>query len=264
MRIAIFSDPHLGFSPEPERQEDSFVAFREAVEKSMDCDAMLVPGDIFDTKEPGSEAIGKAIDILSAAKLNGNGCRIGEAVGKDMASLNHLATTGMPVIMLAGNHEKRAKGFSNPVESLERAGFAIYTHLQSIVLEKSGERVAVHGISAVPEQYFSEVVRQWGQKPLQGCYNMLLLHQIFTDFAISGKGLALETIPRGFDLYVDGDIHEPKLGSLDGRPFLVCGSLIPTQLKKESQEPKGLWKLDTSTGKIDFFPLENCRKVYYF
>jgi len=263
MKLAIFSDSHLGFGKGAERGEDSFEAFQEAVEKSLDCDAVIIAGDVFDSKEPGSETIGKAIGILSKAKLLESGAKI--AVWKNRESLlNGLSLMGMPVLMLAGNHERRAKGFSNPVESLEKAGFAVYLHAQSVVLQKGKENVAVHGLSAVPDQFFPEVMKQWSPRPVESCYNILVLHQIFAEFAFSERGLSLDSVPSGFDFYIDGDVHEPQTGKLHGKTFLVAGSLIPTQLRKEAVKPKGIWKLDTANSKLDFHPLENVRKVYYF
>jgi DNA repair exonuclease SbcCD nuclease subunit len=81
-------------------------------------------------------------------------------------------------------------------------------------------------------------------------------------------------------LYVNGHIHEARQSEYAGKPFLLSGSLVPTQLKEESEKPKGFWIVDTSVRdlaadppkaektlerngmRIYWITLENQRKVY--
>jgi DNA repair exonuclease SbcCD nuclease subunit len=68
----------------------------------------------------------------------------------------------------------------------------------------------------------------------------------------------LESLP--FDLIINGHIHE-KISRMDGR-FLIPGSTVITQLKKEEMEPKGYFIFDTESRKSEFVAVE-CRKFFY-
>jgi DNA repair exonuclease SbcCD nuclease subunit len=263
MKIAIFSDIHAGFGSGTERESDAFEALKEALNKSLDCDLILIAGDIFDTKKPSAETFSRTIELLLKPILSGKGAKLVKGIGKDVKKLPPLSTLGIPVIAIHGNHERRARGLVNPVQSIERVGFLIYLHCNGVVFEKEGERVAVQGMSAVPDQFAEDVLKQWDPKPLDECFNILMFHQILAGFTPSKKALDVNQLPKGFDLYVSGDIHKPGKSSYDGRPLLVAGSLIPTQLEKNETEPKGVWKVDTKSSKLEFLRLENQRRFYF-
>jgi len=56
MDISIISDTHFGFKWGSERGEDTFENAREAFEKSLDADVIILPGDIFDKKYPNRKS----------------------------------------------------------------------------------------------------------------------------------------------------------------------------------------------------------------
>jgi DNA repair exonuclease SbcCD nuclease subunit len=263
MKISIFSDLHLGFAHETERKDDCFDAFEEALEKSLDSDLILIPGDIFDTKNPSTETITRAMELLLNMMIIKNDIKLVAGIGKDIKKLSPINMFGIPVIALHGNHERRAKGLINPVQALEKAGFLIYIHCDGVILEKDGERVAIQGISAVPDKYFDEVLKEWNPKPIDGCFNIFMLHQILGEFFRSEDSLKTSSLPHGFDLYIDGDIHKPQKSIVNGKPLIIAGSLVPTQLSEDETGAKGMWTLDTKTKEIKFIPLENQRKFYF-
>ncbi len=261
MRIAIFSDTHLGFGRGEERHEDAFDALAEAIEKSLGCDAILIAGDIFDSQHPDAETFSRAIECLAKAILSEKSVESVTGIGKNVEKLNPMCHIGIPVIALHGNHERRAKGLVNPVHALEKAGFLIHLHANGVILEKGREKVAIQGLSAVPEAYLDEALRQWDPKPIKGCYNILMLHQIIEGFAYGHRPLSLDKIPKGFDLMIDGDIHERHADR--GRRLLIAGSTIATKLDKKAEEPKGIWVLDTAKSDTHHVPFERQRKIYF-
>jgi len=269
MKISIISDFHFGFGTGTEREQDPFDAFSDALEKSMDSDLILIGGDVFNTKVPGTETLIKAMQLLIKPMTTKKSAKITAGLGKNIETLPQTAREGIPIIAIHGNHERRVKGLMNPVEALEKAGFLIHLHCNGIVIQKGEEKVCIQGISGIPEQYFSSVMEQWNPKPMPGCVNIFLLHQILSPFVNFPKTVDINTIPPGFDLYVCGDLHDTKKLTYSNAPLLISGSLIPTQLNKESVIPKGFWKVDIQKigGKpeirTDFIEFENQRRVYY-
>ena len=263
MKIAILSDFHFGFAAGTEREEDPYDAVREAVDRAMDCDLIILGGDIFDNRNPNAEVLTKAMEILVKPLLKKSETRLVKGVGKDISKVSKMSLLGIPVVAIHGTHERRTKGLLNPVQALERAGFLIHLHCNSVVFEKNGEKVAVHGMSGVPDQYAESVLKNWNPKPIEGCFNIFILHQSISEFLYAQYTMDLKNLPRGFDLYVDGHIHEAKKTAYDGKPFLLTGSVIATQLKEESTKPKGFWTFETSTSETRWNVIENQRKVYY-
>jgi DNA repair exonuclease SbcCD nuclease subunit len=263
MKIAILSDFHFGYGAGTEREEDPYEAAKEAFEKAKDPDLILFGGDIFDNRSPNAEILTKAMELLLKPLLGESEAKLVRGVGKDVGKVSRIALMGIPMVAIHGTHERRTKGLLNPVEALEKAGFLIYLHRNGVVFEKGGEKVAVQGMSGVPEQYAESVLKDWNPRPVSGCFNILILHQSITEFLRATHALDIKTLPVGFDLYVNGHIHESRKTEYSGKPFLLTGSLIPTQLKEESTKPKGFWTFETSTSEIRWTPLDNQRKVYY-
>ncbi len=280
MRIAILSDFHFGFGAGSERAEDPFDAFREAIGKTLGCDLILFAGDIFDTRSPDAETLTKAMELMIPPLLEQSGLKLVQGIGKDISKVSEIALMGIPTVAIHGTHERRTKGFLNPVEALEKAGFLTYLHCNGVIFEKDGERVAIQGMSGVPDQYAESVLSNWNPAPEHGCFNIIVLHQSIAEFLYAQHTLGLDKLPKGFDLYVNGHIHEAKHADYAGKPFILTGSLVPTQIKDESEEPKGFWIVETSMrdlasdppkatkfidrGGVRFYwiPLENQRRVY--
>ncbi|MCD6477980.1 MAG: metallophosphoesterase [Candidatus Aenigmarchaeota archaeon] len=242
VKIAIISDLHLGIGRNTERSEDCWDAAREAFEKAKDCDLILLPGDIFDGRIPRPEDWAKCMGILSNVKV--------------------------PIVAIHGNHERRGKGLINPVEGLEHAKFLKYLHCKSKVFDIKGRKISVFGMGWVPEAYAKEVLHNCNPQPVEGAYNIFVLHQSVSPYvfnSIEPPSLTLEDLPKGFDLYVCGHIHWNVMDKTHGKPFLIPGSTVTTQVNKsEAKNPKGFYivELDDDV-KINFIKLDSARKVYY-
>lgn len=262
MKISIISDTHLGFAWGTERQDDSFDAFSEALEKSLDSDAVILPGDIFDSRNPNTDTFARTLEALAASKMQENHVKI-SGVKKDLKKLPKLTLSGLPVIAIHGTHERRTKDRINPIDALERAGFLIYIHGNGVILEKDGERVCIQGFGGVPEQFAETVIKEFDFRPVQGCYNIFMLHQSLSGFVNSPHTLSLDSLPGGFDLYISGHIHEAKKTRIPSEnPLLIAGSTIQTQLTKDAPKRRGIWHLDTKTGELEFQELENQRPIH--
>ncbi len=263
MKISILSDIHLGHALGTERENDPFDVLEEFLEKNIDSDLILLAGDIFDSRSPRTDVITRAMKLFLKPLLSEKKIKIADGIGKDISQLSPMHSMGIPMVAIAGTHERRARSLINIIEALEQAGFFIYLHCNGVVLEKNNEKVCIQGLSGVPEQFVESVLKEWNPKPVEGCVNILMLHQNLMEFMYAKEGLNLSHLPKGFDLYVSGHIHNPQKKKLGKGMLLICGSPVTTQLKEEETKEKGFWMFDTQkTPKLNFAPFESARKVY--
>ncbi len=268
LKISILSDLHLGYGWNTELEEDSFQNATEAVEKCLDSDLVLLAGDVFDRKIPRTGVLAKALKILSKLLLvKPKKVKLVKTIGKKLKKISERTLKRTPVIALHGTHERRTKDQINAIQALEETGFLIHLHCNSIVFEKDGQKVAVHGMSGVPERYAKGVLDKWNPKPVKGCYNILMLHQSIDPFIYSPLDpptISLDNLPKGFDLVVAGHIHISGKTKFDKNLLVFPGSMIATQLKKEeSESDKGLYQVTLPKKKVEFVKLENNRKFFY-
>jgi len=243
MRIAVMSDFHLGYAYNTERREDSFIQAEEALQKAVEnnVDAILIAGDIFDSRIPSQDVLGRAIGMFK--KLDNK----------------------VPVITIHGTHERRGKGLTNSVQILEKAGLLKHLHFDKTILDINGEKLAVHGISGVPEDYAHIVLEKFNPQPIEGALNILMLHQSVEPFLYTGQGnstLKLTDMPKEFDLIINGHIHWTEEKKYGKGTFIIPGSTVLTQMRKvEAEKPKGFYIFENS--KLNFVQLETPRKFYY-
>ncbi len=271
MKLAVISDPHLGAKWGTPREEDSFEQFQEAIERSIDLGAqlILIPGDIFDTRIPKLEVWEKALRIFSIPETRGRSdVKLAKTIDKPAEEISPLAFNGVPVVALHGNHERRTKGLKNPVEALEAAGKLVHIHGASLIFDTPDGKVAIHGLSNVPDQHLLASILAWNPKPVAGAFNILVIHQSIGDFVFSTEerpSLALEDLPRGFDLYICGHVHFRAETTLDGKKLILPGSTERTQLLLvEAQNPKGFYIFDIGKElKQQFIELKTPRDFLY-
>ncbi len=262
MKIALISDNHLGFKWGTPRFEDAFEQAREAFSKALEkgADLILVGGDIFEKPTPSLEVLTRTLEILNL-RLR----RESTVVWKGGKKPKPQALQGTPIISLHGNHEWRSKGQTNVLETLEAAGVLIYLNLENIIFESPEERVAIHGMSYIPERYSREVLKQWDPKPVEGARNILLLHQSLGSFVFEDREQAriqLGDLPTGFDLYVCGHVHCRGETMVGKSPLLFPGSTERTQLL-EAEKVKGFYLVELAEEvKYEFVEL-NTRDFFF-
>ncbi|MFZ8830221.1 MAG: metallophosphoesterase family protein, partial [Candidatus Aenigmatarchaeota archaeon] len=187
-------------------------------------------------------------------------------IDKQLKEASRKTLEHLPVVAIHGNHELRAKGEINAIEAIENAGLLIYLNINKAVLEKDGEKVAIFGLSHVPERFAKDVLDKWNPRPIEGCFNILLLHQNIDPFVYSPleqPTLNISNLPKGFDLIVDGHIHVSTQEKIDNTIFIIPGSTVTTQFQaSEAQTPKGFFKIDTKLKKVEFVEI-NARKFFY-
>ncbi len=244
MKLAIMSDFHLGYS------DDALLQAKMALEKARELgtDAVIAAGDLFDERVPKQEVIHAAIKLFSEHN-------------RMMKERNPAA---LPVIAIAGTHERRTKGLVNAIEVLDAAGLLANCHNKHIVIEGNGEKVAVLGMAGVPEEYAKQIVQAAQFKPLVGAdFNIFIFHQTLREvIPFNDAFMCCEDLPRGFDLYINGHIHWRRELQYGNKSVLLPGSTVITQMKKNEMEPKGFWMFDTSTKSYEFIHISS--RPFYF
>ncbi|MEM5882877.1 MAG: DNA repair exonuclease [Candidatus Aenigmatarchaeota archaeon] len=268
MKIAVLSDFHFGFAYNSELENDSFENAEEAMEKALDCDLILIAGDIFDTRMPKPSVWAKAMKILTKPLLKeSSGLKLVSS-SKELKDISRRTLSHLPIVAIHGTHERKGKDEINAVEALENAGILIHLHKHTIVFEKDGRKIAIHGMSGVPERFAKEVLNLWNPKPLENCFNILLLHQSITPYIYSPlepPSLNVSNLPKGFDIIIDGHVHSSAQEKIDNTLLLFPGSTIVTQYEKnEALCEKGFFKIEIDEKiKVTFEKLEKSRKFFY-
>jgi len=268
MKISIISDIHFGHAWNSKLENDSFDNAREALKKSEDCDLILIIGDIFDSRIPNTEVWDKSLEVLSRPLLSEDReVKLVKLIGKNIKEISGRTLTGIPVVALHGTHERRGRDQTNAIQALEQAGFLIHLHCNGIVFEKDGEKIAVQGMSGVPERYAKNILDKWNPKPIKYCYNILMIHQSIDPYVYSPldpPSLNMDNLPKEFDLIINGHIHNHDKTKIGNTDFIIPGSTIITQLKEdEIKVPRGFYKLQLPDKKIEFVELEKIRKIFY-
>jgi len=266
LKIAVLTDFHFGYAYNSELEDDPFDAVEEALDR-IDADLILILGDVFDSRVPKTATWAKALRVLSKPLLRDtSNVRIVET-DKELKKISSRTLNHIPVVAIHGNHERRGRGELNTVQAMENAGLLIHLHAQHIVFEKDGKKVAVHGMSSVPERFAKDVLYEWNPQPIKDCYNILLLHQNIDPYVYSPlepPSLNLSNLPKGFDLILDGHVHVKNQQNIGDTRLVILGSTLVTQFEKgEAESDKGFYLIDTDENKIGFFALQNNRRFFY-
>ena len=245
MKLAILSDLHLGY----ERFfDDAYKQASEALEAAASLsDAIIIPGDIFDNRAPKPEVLAQGINLFR--NLSGREWKARTASLEGAKK----AYTSVPILAIPGTHERRSQETENAVQLLSLAGLLVDISEGRAILEKGGDRVAVYGLGGVSDERTREVLEKLNPTPAKEMFNIFVFHQsIYEILPFSKDFITFSELPKGFDLYVDGHIHNRIEKTVNGKPFLIPGSTVLTQLKEAEQDPKGFFIFDTSTGKYSF------------
>jgi len=256
MKLAIISDFHIGY----ERfRSDAYNQAEEALSKAAElADAIIIPGDIFDFRTPKPDVIAEGISLFRSIANKPLG---GKVISFKSRGKSRTYTT-LPVIAIAGTHERRAAGEENPVSLLNLAGFVVDVSDGTAVVAKGNEQVAITGVGGIAEEHFREYLKKTEIRPVQGMFNVFMFHQsIYELLPFSKDFIHYDELPEGFDLYVDGHIHNRVEATVHGKPFIIPGSTVLTQLKEAEQESKGFYIFDTADNSFKFYRINSRRFV---
>ncbi len=258
MKIAIISDTHFGFKENTELANDSYINFEQALDLAVkDNDIILMPGDLFDLEEPSQKTYDNLFKIIS--KYNG--------LQKIKNNTTKKTLTHIPIVIIAGTHEYKGKGYTSPIDVIESSNYFYQLKHSNIIFEKENEKVNICGMSGVPEKYAKEVLEKINFQKIDDAINIIMTHQSYNELLAFDdemvSNLSIDDLPLGFDLYINGHLHKKQIIK-SNKLFVIPGSTIITQIKKqEIKDPRGFMIFDTLTKEIVFKEIPLQRKYFY-
>lgn len=260
MKIAFFSDLHLGFN------EDALQQAKMAFEKALLlADAVITCGDLFDFRVPKQETLHEGLALFGEYSKKFHE----KNKGRIQVQNATRSYSFQPMATIFGTHERRSKGMVNPVHLMDEAQVAANCHNSKIYIEnkETNEKICIQGLGGLPEEFAKQALDTLKFTPdSNSSLNVFIFHQTlrevipFNDYFIS-----ISDLPEAFDLYVDGHIHwrrEFKKTENNNKHVLITGSTVITQQKKNEQEPKGIWLFDTKTKECTFHYVDS-RPFFY-
>ncbi len=215
---------------------------------------MIIPGDVFDNRSPNPEIISQALKIFR---------EVHDKKWKAKAYLqskDKKTFTDVPIIAISGTHERTAIGRDNALKLLDLAGLLIDTSEATTIISKGDEKVAIFGLGGISEEIVVEKIKELNPQRVTGAFNIFMFHQsVYELLPFNNQFMKLNDLPKGFDLYVDGHIHNMVDMEVYGKKFLIPGSTLLTQLKDIEQEDKGFIIFDTLKYEYEFIKI-NSRK----
>lgn len=238
MKVGIIADTHFGYS---RFEEDAFVQAEYALKDAeLKTDLILVAGDIFDVKIPKLETLKRAADIFSKIRK--------------------------PVYVIHGNHERRSRDMTNPVQLLAFLSNIHYLHGKTEVIEKGGEKISITCFGSVPEELAREALKKVVEgeraKIPDDAFKILVMHQSLKELVYGEEEELsfddLRDLP--FDLIINGHIHK-RHEEMGGR-LLIPGSTVITQLRDDEQGERGYFIYDTGKREREFVAIPS-RLFFY-
>ena len=269
MKLLHTSDWHLGMpvgAGSYEEEQRFFLEQLYEIIRTRNVGAVLLAGDVYDSSVSNAAAIAVYNDAVTTV----------------------CAQLGVPMIVIAGNHDSAAR-LASCRTLLKTAGLHVTGKLEQDV----GPVLLDDGRTAVyPLPFFNkdevlalypehkEEIRTQEQAMELVCskirdtmdperFNIILSHSLIVNAALSDSdrsariGLATavsKDVFRGFDYAALGHIHKPQI--ID-KTIRYSGSPIKYSFGKEETQEKGVVLLDTETGEQEFvsLPLLRDRKT---
>jgi DNA repair exonuclease SbcCD nuclease subunit len=245
-RILHLADSHIGadLPARPRRRQhrrgdDIVASYRRALAAARnDVDLVIHAGDVFDLPRPNGAAVAAAGEPLL-----------------------ELAASGIPVVIVPGNHERALLP-----ESLlfAHANMHIVRCPQTLTFNLRGTRVAVATFPCARRQAagrFGELLGATAWAQARADVNVLAVHQTFESATCGPAGYRFRSgddvvergaVPGAFGYVAAGHIHRHQVletPAADGPPIVYPGS--PERISfAERDEPKGVVLLESSGGRL--------------
>uniref|UniRef100_A0A1B0BIS2 Double-strand break repair protein n=1 Tax=Glossina palpalis gambiensis TaxID=67801 RepID=A0A1B0BIS2_9MUSC len=286
MRIMISTDNHLGYGEkDPNRGEDSFIAFEEMLELAVkeDVDFILLGGDLFHDAVPSQYALFKCMNLLrmytfgdkpiAVELIDGNQHfhgAINESVNYEDPNLN----VAIPVYSIHGNHDDSSSfGGLSSLDLLSTTGLINYfgrctdlskVEISPILMKKGATRLALYGLSHIHDARLSRLFESRKvhiQAPSDHdseWFHLMVVHQNRADRGLKNY-LPEIALPEFLNLIIWGHEHdchiEPQFNAQ--RNFYVSqpGSSVCTSLSEGEALQKHVGILEIYKDKFQMKPI---------
>jgi DNA repair protein SbcD/Mre11 len=260
-RFAHLADAHLGAHREPNLQKMELKTFESAMAKCVELgvDFVLVCGDLFHVGIP-------ELGVVNSA----------------LRSMMKVRRAGIPIYAIYGSHDYTPNGTS-VIDILNTAGVLTNVFKPSMVGErlrlgvtvdeKTGAKIA--GISARKiglESRYYEILDRASLEEEEG-FKVFAFHSGLTELKPAYLGdmetIGVGMLPRGFDYYAGGHIHERGEYDLDGFPNVVFPGPLFTGYGRDLEatakgERRGMYvvEFDDEVRAKMFLPIEGFEGVF--
>jgi DNA repair exonuclease SbcCD nuclease subunit len=183
-----------------------------------------------------------------------------------LAPLKRLASSGVPVLLVPGNHERGRIPY--PLLALHD-GLHVFDRPQSVVLERAGVRVAFIGFPYTNDirRRFSQMLAAASCKNTAADVRVLCLHQCI-EGARCGPGdftfrwgadvIRIADLPTDVAVTLSGHMHRHQVLRPAGRPPVIYAGSVERTSFAEAPETKGFIVLEltgSGLGPFEFRPL---------
>lgn len=227
MKFAHLADCHLGsWQRKPELQELNIQAFEQAIDKSVSqgVSFILIAGDFFDVSFPTNTAL----------------------LSRVFAKLRELNDRRIPLYVIPGSHDFSASGESI-IHVCEAAGLCI--NLMNL-LETAGNNVGLNfykdnernvlftGVLGKRIGLEIDIIKSMNKQQIEDQLEdekglkIFLVHTAISELMPFEMKEHMETIslsdlPKGFNYYAAGHIHDPKIVKSGGITAAYSGCIFP-------------------------------------
>ncbi len=252
MRVLFLSDTHLGFDmpsrprvTRRRRGDDFFQNFERALDAVSTCAAdVVVHGG----------------DLLYRSRVP---AWLAEAA---LAPLRRVASSGVPVLLVPGNHERGRLPY--PLLAMDEC-LHVFDRPRTVAIEARGVRAAFIGFPYTPDirHRFPSVLAAATREMPGADVRVLCMHQCITgatcgpgDFTFrSGPDVIRPAdLPRDVAVTLTGHIHRHQVLRQAGRPPVIYAGSIERTSFAEAPETKGYVVLEltrSGLGGFEFRPL---------
>lgn len=243
MRLLHLSDTHLGkaayhkVTPEGlnQREEDVHAAFARVVDKALELrpDVVLHSGDLFDAVRPSNRTVAQAVEQLL-----------------------RLTRAGIPVVLIAGNHETPRLRETGSVFRF----FEFFPGLHPVYRGPQVVRLGDLALHCVPQAANEGEVRGWleAAHPLpEARFNVLTAHvgvsgiKAFTMGEFNEHVVPTSALDPAFDYVALGHYH----GKTQVADHAWYAGSTERMSFGEAGQDKGFLLKDFDTGKVEFHPV---------
>ncbi len=239
LKFAHLADCHLGCWRTPELQELSTMAFKHAIDECIKekVDFVLIAGDLFDNSSP-------PIEILKEAAYE----------------LNRLKESKIECYVIPGSHDFSVSG-KTFLDVFEKAklftNVARYEETEDEVklelFKKNG--VILAGIPGKKAGLETRMIEKIKDKAEGNDLKILALHTTLTEakprYLEMMDSVDSENLPKGFDYYAFGHLHEYFNKNINGKSMVYPGPLFPANFQEFEELGNGSFCIVKWDGKIE-------------
>jgi len=250
MKFAHFADCHIGGWRDPKLKELPLKCFTKAMEQCLNekVDFILISGDLFNTSLPSIDSLKEVVTVLKKIKDN-----------------------NVETYIIAGSHDFSPSG-KTMIDVLENAGLCINVTKGDVIDgklklkftedRKTGAKITgmLGKKGSLEKKYYEDMIKENLEN--EKGFKIFMFHSAISELkpkdleAIEAQPLSF--LPKNFDYYAAGHVHERIERKIDGYGLIVYpGPLFPNNFKELEKSGGGGFYI-YEDGKLAFNPIKVC------